>query len=168
MTREVFDEFVRQSGRMLYRHAFRFLRNQEEAEDAVQEVMVKLWKLGDKLDGYSSITAFATTTLKNHCIDIIRKNKTFVTDTLYEQTLNISDPETPARVLENRETATMLHKIIENLPELYRDIVNQKDIQDLSYEEIAEITGQNINTLRVNLSRARQMIRDEIKRKRND
>jgi RNA polymerase sigma-70 factor (ECF subfamily) len=52
------------------------------------------------------------------------------------------------------------------LPELYRQIIRLKEIDGLTYDEVAGITNQNINTLRVNLSRARKMIRDEFKKRR--
>ena len=77
MTRTDFNDLVRQQNRKLYGYAFRILRNQEEAEDAVQEVFIKLWNLGNKLDSYNSIGALATTMIKNFCIDQIRKKKHF-------------------------------------------------------------------------------------------
>ncbi len=61
-----------------------------------------------------------------------------------------------------------MHRIINNLPEMYRDIIQLRDIEELTYEEIADKTGQNINTLRVNLSRARKSVRDEFKKYYNE
>src|SRR5450759_1353818 len=78
MTRADFNDLVRQLNRNLYGYAFRILRNQEEAEDAVQEVFIKLWNLGKKLDEYNSIGALATTMIKNFCIDQLRKKKHFL------------------------------------------------------------------------------------------
>ena len=76
MTRTDFNDLIQQLSRKLYGFAFRILRNQEEAEDAVQEIFIKLWKMGQKLDEYNSIDALATTMTKNYCIDQIRKQKT--------------------------------------------------------------------------------------------
>ena len=59
-----------------------------------------------------------------------------------------------------------MHRIINDLPGIYREIIQLRDIEELSYEEIAEKTGQNINTLRVNLSRARKNVRDEFKKQK--
>jgi RNA polymerase sigma factor (sigma-70 family) len=67
-----FSELVHQLGRRLYGYAFRILRNQEEAEDAIQEVFIKLWKKKDSLKEYSCIDAMAVTMTKNYCIKIIR------------------------------------------------------------------------------------------------
>ena len=61
-----------------------------------------------------------------------------------------------------------MHRIINNLPEMYREIIQLRDIEELSYDEIADKTGQNINTLRVNLSRARKIVRDEYKKHNNE
>ena len=75
MTREEFSNLVQQLGKKLYYFAFRILRNQEEAEDGVQEVFLRLWKMNDKLADYRSIEALATTMTRNYCIDLIRKNR---------------------------------------------------------------------------------------------
>ena len=66
--------------------------------------------------------------------------------------------------MENRESGEILHRIIDDLPELYKIVIKLRDIDGDSYEEIARKTDQNINTLRVTLSRARKIIRDEYKK----
>jgi RNA polymerase sigma factor (sigma-70 family) len=161
MTRTEFNELIRQKSRTLYGIAFRFLRNQEEAEDAVQEVFIKLWKLGNKIDEYSNIDAVAITMLKNHCIDQIRKNKHFIREDNEKQDIQNIDNASPYQLLENNETAEILFHIIDQLPGLYKNAIKLREIDGLSYEEIAEKTQQNINTLRVTISRARKLIRDE-------
>ena len=160
MTRADFNDLVRQLSRNLYGTAFRILRNQEEAEDAVQEVFIKLWNLGRKLDQYNSIEAFAVTITKNLCIDQLRKNKHYIHDK-HEQVIQYSDNASPHELMDNRESGNIINNIINKLPDIYKDVIELKEIEGLTYEEIAERTGQNINTLRVNLSRARKMIRDE-------
>src|SRR5665648_524397 len=75
MTRGDFNAFVQQFSRILYVCAYRILGSQVEAEDAVQEVFIKLWKMGVKLNKYNSIEALAKTMTKNYCIDQLRKNK---------------------------------------------------------------------------------------------
>jgi RNA polymerase sigma factor (sigma-70 family) len=164
MTRQQFDHLVPQLSRRLFGSAFRILRNQEEAEDVVQEIFIRMWKMGDKLDEYNSIEALATTMTKNYCIDLIRKHKNqHGSDFNIEQYTGASAPS-PQDQLENRESGEILDKIISDLPEAYRTVLEQREINGSSFEEIAEKTGQNINTLRVTLSRARKMVRDEYNR----
>lgn len=144
--------------RMLYMYAYRFVNNREEAEDVVQEVFVKMWNMGQKLDRYDSIEALATTMTKNYCIDILRKQKHLSDDNVIGQ---LSYEKSPQDLIEQAESATIIRRIIESLPELYRNVINLHEIDGMSYEEISSKTGQNINSLRVIISRARSTIRDE-------
>jgi RNA polymerase sigma-70 factor (ECF subfamily) len=161
MNRADFNDLVRQLNRNLYGYAFRILRNQEEAEDAVQEVFIKLWNLGRKLDEYNIIGALATTMIKNFCIDQLRKRKHFVREENDRQDYQNTDNASPYELMESRESEAILHHIIDQLPDIYKDVIRLREIEGLSYEEIADKTEQNINTLRVTLSRARKMIREE-------
>ncbi|MDO9339247.1 MAG: RNA polymerase sigma factor [Bacteroidales bacterium] len=161
MTRSDFNDLVRQLNRKLFGYAFRILQNQEEAEDAVQEIFIKLWKMQEKLNEYNSIDALATTMTKNYCIDQLRKQKHIYQGEHNRQDYqNITSPS-PHEQMESREAIEILHNIIDHLPHIYMVIIRLRDIEGLSYEEIVEKTDQNINTLRVTLSRARRFIRDE-------
>jgi RNA polymerase sigma factor (sigma-70 family) len=164
MTRTEFENLVHQLGRKLYSFAFRILRNQEEAEDTVQEVFIKLWKMKESLNEYQSIDALAVTMTKNFCIDLLRKSKHFNivqgNDNDYQQFTS----QSPQEQLELRESDNIIRSLIDNLPDIYKVVIKLRDIDGLSYEEIAEKTGQNINTIRVTLSRARGFIRVEYKK----
>jgi len=161
MTRADFNDLVRQLNRNLYGYAFRILRNQEEAEDAVQEVFIKLWNMGRKLEEYKSIGALATTMIKNFCIDQIRKKKHFIQEESEGKDFQNPGSASPYELMESRESEDILYHIIDQLPDIYKDAIRLREMEGLSYEEIAEKTDQNINTLRVTLSRARKIVREE-------
>jgi RNA polymerase sigma factor (sigma-70 family) len=137
------------------------LRNQEEAEDIVQDVFMKMWMMGNKLDEYNDTGALAVAMTRNSCIDMIRKWKHIDNDKDGSEILNPDPSPSPLENLVNAENEHIISKIIEDLPALYRDLVQLREINGLSYEEIAMQTNVNINTLRVTLSRARQMIREK-------
>jgi len=160
MTRIDFNNLVHLHSRRLFGYAFRILGNQEEAEDAVQEVFIKLWKMGEKLNEYNSIDALSTTMTKNYCIDQLRKQKHSRDEKDPQNYENLTSPS-PYEQLEMKESDDIIHNIIDHLPDAYRILIRYRDIEGLPYEEIAEKTNQNINTLRVTLSRARKFIRDE-------
>ena len=161
MTRADFNILVQQLSRKMYVFAFRILRSREEAEDAVQEVFIRLWKMGDKLDEYSSIDALATTMTKNYCIDQVRKRNRNPQQELTNQEYRNKSSPSPLEELENRESGEIIFDIIEKMPDMYQGIIRMREVEGLSYEEIAEKTEQTINNLRVILSRARKLIRDE-------
>ena len=144
MTRTDFNDLIRQHSRNLYGIAFRILRSQEEAEDAVQEVFIKLWKQGSKIDEYNNINAVAVTMLKNFCIDQIRKKKHFIREDQENQYILNIDNSSPYDLMEKRETENILYHIIDQLPDLYKDAIRLREIDGLSYEEIAEKTKQKI------------------------
>jgi len=168
MTKTDFNNLVITIGRKLYGYAYRILRDKEGSEDAVQEVFVKLWKMNTKLDEYVSVEALAVTMVKNYCIDQIRKQKYIEPADSNSFSLYHDTEPSPQEKLESNETSDLMHRIINDLPEIYREVIKLRDIEELSYEEIAEKTGQNINTLRVNLSRARKSVRDEFNKQSNE
>jgi RNA polymerase sigma-70 factor (ECF subfamily) len=99
--------------------------------------------------------------IKNFCIDQLRKRKHQNQEEHERQDINNGDSASPFEIMESRESADILHNIINNLPDIYKNVIQLREIDGLSYEEIAGKTENNINTLRVTLSRARKMIRDE-------
>lgn len=164
MTRTEFDNLVVTSGRKLYGQACRILGDREESEDAVQEVFVRLWKMNMRLDEYESVEALAMTMVKNYSIDQLRKRR-FI-DQGGESALSImrDSAPSPQELIERQETSEIMFRIIGKLPDPYREVIRMRDIEELSFEEIAGITGQNINNLRVSLSRARKYVRDEFRK----
>ncbi len=161
MTRTDFSELVHRLNRKMFGLAFRILSNREEAEDAVQEVFIRLWKMGEKLDEYKSIDALANTMTKNLCIDQIRKRKRKIEEEYTNQEIKTTGSLSPLEEMESNESHEIIYTIIEELPDTYKMVIKLREIEGLTYEEIESRTGQSINSLRVTFSRARKLIRDE-------
>jgi RNA polymerase sigma-70 factor, ECF subfamily len=164
MNRENFSIIVKQLSRKLYLYAYRILRNQVEAEDVVQDIFIKLWGMNERLDEYRSIDALATTMTRNCCIDILRRNRNDMKLDIEIQNYSNLFAPSPHETMEIRESDTIIRGIIENMPVNMRELVKLHDIDGKTYDELEVITGQNINTLRVSISRARKFIRDEYNR----
>lgn len=139
--------------------AYKLLEERQDAEDAVQEVFIKLWNMREKLYNYESVEAFAITVIKNHCIDKlrIRDRSVPLEDEMYRRAC----PDNPYLQLERKNTEDVLKAIIEGLPALQQAIIKLKDVEEYELNEIAEITGTNVEAVRVNLSRARKKVREE-------
>ena len=143
----------------LYRIAFYMLESRSEAEDAVQEVYLKLWDTRDALDGIRSPRAYSVTLLKNLCLDRLRRasHLTFPEQLPEPEKTHLQDDEMDVRM--------RLEKVLEavkSLPDRQREILILRTVEGLSYEEIAHRTGMNYLTLRVLLSRARSTIKSKI------
>lgn len=140
----------------LYRVAFYILESEADAEDAVQELYLKLWKAGCSLDGIDNPKAYSIRILKNICIDRIRKaGRITIQEEIQEQPAEpVQEDEIDAR--------TRLNKVLEAvkaLPERQRTVLMLRAVEGLSYEEISARTGMNQLTCRVLLSQARTKLK---------
>jgi len=145
----------------LYRLALRLLGKVEEAEDSVQDTLVRLWTKRDQLDNFNSVEAFAMTVTRNICLDRM-KSKSYQMERLPERSAYQLVQKDPAEAMEYTDLAGLIRKIMEELPELQRSILHMRDIEEMEFEQIAEILGMNVNAVRVNLSRARKKVRDTV------
>ncbi len=160
MDLKVFTQSVLPHQSRLYRVAKLFLRNNEEAEDTVQEIFLRLWDKRQQLGAYQSVEALAVQMTKNLCLDKLKSHAFSHTSTGLE-TVDVSATNyTPHEQAELSDTNQLLKNIIDNLPELQKTILHLRDVEEYSFEEIEQVTGQTINNIRVILSRARKSVRD--------
>ena len=145
----------------LFITAFRLMQNEEDAEDAVQETLLRLWNMREQLDAVVNPGAFAMQTTKNICIDRLRAQKDQVNA---EDFLFGSDSETPYLQAERNDTVAIVRQIIEQLPELQKLIIRMRDIEGYELQEIADITQTQVSAVSMNLSRARKKVREELVR----
>lgn len=149
----------------VFRLAKRLLVSNEEAEDATQEVLVRLWKNKGKLENYSSVEALAMTITKNYCLDQLKSKRATELRIVHS---NYSDREPGLqKQAEDRDTWEWAEKIMNTLPEQQRLILQMRDVEQYEFEEIAKIMEMNETAVRVALSRARKALRDELTKMHN-
>lgn len=142
----------------VFRLAKRLLISTEEAEDATQEVLVKLWNKNKNLEVYSSLEAFAMTITKNYCLDQL-KSKRAGNLKIVHNNFTDRDPSLQQQV-EDSDSLDWVEKIINKLPEQQRLIIQMRDIEQYEFVEIAKILEMNETAIRVALSRGRKTIRE--------
>lgn len=150
----------------LLRFALQILQDEEEAKDVLQDIFLKLWQKRNELGKVENLEAFAFRMTRNRCLDLIRTRRT-VSMELAKKNLGAAENSTDTDYLENTEMAGLVKRIIAELPDLQRTVIHLRDVEQLEYEEIAETTELNVNAIRVNLSRARKKVRDEILKVQN-
>jgi RNA polymerase sigma factor (sigma-70 family) len=142
----------------LFRLAKRLLVSTEEAEDATQEVLVKLWNKNDTLSQLNSVEAMAMTMTKNYCLDQLKSKRASNLSIVHS---NYTDREASVQTkVEDRDSWSWVERIMEQLPEQQKLIVQMRDIEQYEFEEIAKILDMNETAIRVALSRARKTIRE--------
>ena len=140
----------------LYRVAFYILESRSDAEDALQELYLKLWQGNAFLDKVQNPLAYSIRLLKNICIDRIRlSRKVTLTDDFTEPyDSNYEDEQIDSRLRLDKVLSA-----IKSLPERQRQIVTLRLLEGKTFDEIASITGLNYLTIRVMLSRARKVLK---------
>ncbi len=144
----------------VFRLAKRLLVSIDEAEDATQELFLKLWKNKNKLNEYRNVEAFAMTMTKNYCLDQLkakRSNNLKLVHSNYKDN-NISLEKS----IELKDCVSRVHVLIENLPEKQKIIIQLRDIENFEFEEIGKILDLQPTAVRVSLSRARKTIRKQL------
>ena len=161
MTAEDFNNEVLPLKHKIFRFAHRLMAGQVEAEDITQDVLVKLWTKKESLNTYRSIEALAMTITRNMCFDKLRsakRNPAELTD-VNAPSADVS----PLKRTELNDSVALMQTIVNRLPEKQRMMVQLRDIEGYELKEIAAVCDMTTNAVKVNLSRARQRIREELK-----
>ena len=149
----------------VFRLAKRLLVSNDEAEDATQELYLKLWKNKEKLVQYKNVEAFAMTMTKNYCLDQLkakRSNNLSLVHSNYKDN-NIS----LQREIELKDSVNRVHELIENLPEKQKMIIQLRDVENYEYAEIGKILDLQPTAVRVALSRARKTRKEQLIKQHN-
>jgi RNA polymerase sigma factor (sigma-70 family) len=149
----------------VFRVAKRLLVSTEEAEDATQELYFKLWRNRSKLKDYKSVEAFAMTMTKNYCFDRLKSKQASNLKLIHS---NYQEKDTPLqRRIELNDSVSLVHKLIENLPEQQKLVIQLRDVEEYEFDEIAKMLDLQPTAVRVTLSRARKTIREQLTKQHN-
>lgn len=149
----------------VFRLAKRLLVSREEAEDATQELVFKLWKNKEKLKDYKNVEAFAMTMTKNYCYDRLKSKQASNLKLVHS---NYKEKETSLdKKIEARDSVSQVHRLIEKLPEQQKIIIQLRDVEQYNFDEISKMVDMKPTAVRVALSRARKTIREELIKKHN-
>lgn len=142
----------------LYRLALRITFDSAEAEDIVQDTIIRVWNKRDEWEELDSVEAYCLAVARNLAIDRSQKSEAQNLE-LTSETQEMPDALTPDRKFEQDEQLKIVHQLINELPEKQRTIVQLRDIEGKSYKEIAEVLQLTEEQVKVNLFRARQRIK---------
>jgi RNA polymerase sigma-70 factor (ECF subfamily) len=152
----------------LFLTAFSYLQSREDADDAVQETLLKLWQNRREIDSVTNPAGYAMQTLKNACIDSLRRRRE--TESIDENT-TFATSTTPLSELTVKDDAALIGLIIERLPQLQQTVIRLRDIEGWEIEEIADFTSTAASAVTMNLSRARKRVKEvflKITKERNE
>ena len=160
MTQAEFLNIVMPFKDKVFRLAKRLLVSQEEAEDATQEILIKLWRNKQKIQEYNNVEAFSMTMTKNFCLDRLKskhaQNLKIVHSNYQDNNVSLQ------KQVELNDSVDWVSKIMEGLPEQQKIILQLRDIEQYEFSEISKMLDINETAIRVSLSRARKTLREKL------
>ena len=160
MTHKDFEKAILPFKDKLYRLAKRLLVSKEEAEDATQEVLLKLWNNKSQFDNYKNVEAFSMTMTKNYCLDRLKskqaQNLKIVHSNYQDNSVALQ------KEIEVKDSLSWVGRMMEDLPEQQKIILQLRDIEQYEFDEIGKMLDMNQTAIRVALSRARKTLREKL------
>ena len=153
-----------------YNTALRYLRDEEDAMDVLQESLIKVFRHLNKFKGDCKFDTWVYRIVVNTCNDFLRKNKNqrtnvslYRTDEDGETMIEIPDTApTPSEVFDAKLTTSCVLNCLNEIPKEQKDIIILRDIQGFSYEEIGQILNCSMGTVKSRINRARQKLKQSI------
>lgn len=163
MSLEAFKSRVLPVKNKLFRFATRLLGDADEAQDLVQDVLIKVWDRHEEMDRLENMEAWCMRITRNMAFDRLKSAKRKRTEML-SQDMEISqgEGETPYQDLETRDTLEQIGGLMDTLPDKQRQVMELRDVEGFSYKEISDILEIDINQVKVSLFRARKQIREQL------
>jgi len=156
MTQETFRDTVFTLRDEMFRFAKRFVMSSDEAEDVVQDLMIKFWQKRDELEQFGNFKSYALKSVRNECLNRLKH---------HDVKLGFADMQLHRSELYSMEVNNLKEQIIgfiNQLPEKQKAVIHLKDVEEYEVSEISEMLEMEENAVRVNLMRARQKVKEQI------
>ena len=157
MDLEYFKQNILPLKNKLFRKALSIIESVNEAEDIVQEIMIRLWNKKDEWSNIDNIEVYSMVLTKNLALDRIKK-KSYDTKPISEAEHILS--ESYQEKIEKTEQIALVWKIIDLLPDKQQELIRLREIEELSYQEIAKVMNIAESQVKITLFRARQKMKE--------
>jgi RNA polymerase sigma-70 factor, ECF subfamily len=166
------EQIVRQHWRKVFNIAYKFTGKHDEAEDLTQDVFVKIFKSLNTFDRRANFQTWLVSVSRNLCIDhyrsVRKERETIDRDVDAGELSPVSKTESPMQALEHRDRVDLLKKALHRLAPTLRSAVLLRDIQELSYQEIADRLHLPEGTVKSRINRGRTELARQIRRLRDE
>jgi len=159
---DAFEELVNQHALFVYNLALRVLHDPLDAEEAAQEAFLRVWRSLGSFRGKAQFRTWLYTVVTRVCYDRLPQLKREF-QAMDEQEVDLPDSDNlPEERLMSGELRQTLQSAIDELPQHYKLLITLRHLQEMSYDEIAEVTGQPLGTVKTGIFRARRLLADRI------
>ncbi|MDA0194282.1 MAG: RNA polymerase sigma factor [Bacteroidetes bacterium] len=145
----------------MYRYALSILKEPETAHDVVQECLMKIWDKRNMLDTIDNMEAWVIRITRNQCYDWVRTNRFSV---LTVEEMEKSDPIDADQMTLVNNQQDWLDQVLESLPQKQKEVFHLREVEDLSYQDIADVLSVSLDEVKVTLHRARNKVRSSMQK----
>lgn len=155
-----FEELFFRYYKHLHAIGIRFLKNPELAEDAVQDIFLKLWDHRDTLNETCSIKSFLSISMKNHVLNVIRDNHTAIWEYITLELSELAGDDTPLHTYQLQEYNAILEQGLKQLPPQRETVFRLRVFSGMNNEQIAQQLSISVNTVKFQFSQATKFIKE--------
>lgn len=158
MTQTDFERTVFSLSDEMYRFAKKFVLSTDEAQDVVQDLMMKFWQKKEQFEEFGNIKSYVLKSVKNECLNRLKHQE------MKRNFADLHQHRSESYHVEANNLNEQIIGFINQLPEKQKAVMHLKDVEELEVAEIAEILEMEQNAIRVNLMRARQKVKNQIEK----
>jgi RNA polymerase sigma-70 factor (ECF subfamily) len=157
MSTKLYNELIIPASDGMYRYALSIIHEPETARDVVQDCLAKIWNIRHDLEKIEKANAWAFRIVRNRCIEMLRKDRYADLD---EKVVNLQISNSADQETINSDQMVWLNDVLQTLPDKQREVFHLREVEEMSYQEIAETCGLTESDVKVNIHRARKKVKD--------
>jgi len=160
MSKGIFHKNIMPLADRMYRYAYSMLHSNDLAQDVVQDSLMRIWDKRKTLTSIQKVDAWAMRIVRNGCLDYIRRNKFTAFEESHENKLFVNSGDNTSF----SDQKNWFEEAVKSLPEKQHEVFHLREVECMSYREISEIMGIGESDVKVNLHRARNKVRETMKK----
>lgn len=161
MSHKLYHKHILPATDGMYRYALSIVRNQETAQDVVQDCLAKIWSLRNDLDKVEKVNAWAFRIVRNRCIEIMRRDRYADLD---EKVVNMRHSDPVEQQAITNDFMSLMNQVLKALPAKQQEVFHLREVEDMSYQDIAEACDLSESDVKVNIHRARKKVKEAMQK----
>ena len=166
MSRTLFDTKIMPVTDKMYRYAYSILKDKDTAHDVVQECLIKIWNNRMKIAEIKNIDSWVMRITRNQCYDWVKVNRYDLQSDrdIARDDLTQHEPLTADAGTMMQDRLLWLQQVIDALPPKQKEVYHLREVEEMTYQDIAEILSLSLAEVKVTLHRTRKQIREKIEK----
>jgi len=161
MSRILYHKKILAESDGMYRYALSIVHEPETARDVVQDCLTKIWSIRKDLNKIEKVNAWAFRIVRNRCIEVLRRNR--YTD-MDDKVINMWQTDTVEQSAITDDFMSWMGEILKTLPAKQQEVFHLREVEDMSYHDIAETCGLTESDVKVNIHRARKKVKEAMQK----